>query len=33
MADNEILQSTAVDTTNHYNASEIQILEGMEAVR
>ena len=33
MADNEILQSTAVDETNDYNASEIQVLEGLEAVR
>ena len=33
MADNEILQSTAVDATNDYNASEIQVLEGLEAVR
>ena len=33
MADNEILQSTAVDQSNDYNASEIQVLEGLEAVR
>ena len=33
MADNELLQSTAVDANNDYNASEIQILEGLEAVR
>ena len=33
MADNEILQSTAVDANNDYNASEIQVLEGLEAVR
>ena len=33
MADNEILQSTAVDTANEYDASEIQVLEGLEAVR
>ena len=33
MADNEILRSTAVDAGNDYNASEIQVLEGMEAVR
>ena len=33
MADNEILQSTAVDENNDYNASEIQVLEGLEAVR
>ena len=33
MADNELLQSTAVDTNNDYNASEIQVLEGLEAVR
>ena len=32
MADNEILQSTAVDENNDYNASEIQVLEGLEAV-
>ena len=30
---NEILQSTAVDTNNEYDASEIQVLEGLEAVR
>ena len=33
MADNEILRSTAVDANNDYNASEIQVLEGLEAVR
>ena len=33
MADNELLQSTAVDANNDYNASEIQVLEGLEAVR
>ena len=33
MAENEILQSTAVDTNNKYDASEIQVLEGLEAVR
>ena len=33
MAENEILQSTAVDTANEYDASEIQVLEGLEAVR
>ena len=33
MTDNELLQSTAVDETNDYNASEIQVLEGLEAVR
>ena len=33
MEDNELLQSTAVDTNNDYNASEIQVLEGLEAVR
>ena len=33
MAEHEILQSTAVDETNDYNASEIQVLEGLEAVR
>ena len=27
MADNELLQSTAVDANNDYNASEIQVLE------
>ena len=32
MADNEILQSTAVDAANEYDASEIQVLEGLEAV-
>ena len=32
-AENEILQSTAVDTNNEYDASEIQVLEGLEAVR
>ena len=32
MADNELLQSTAVDANNDYNASEIQVLEGLEAV-
>ena len=26
MADNELLQSTAVDANNDYNASEIQVL-------
>ncbi|MCQ2447779.1 MAG: ATP-binding protein, partial [Oscillibacter sp.] len=31
MADNEILQSTTVET--EYDASEIQVLEGLEAVR
>lgn len=31
MAENEILQSTAVDENNDYNASEIQVLEGLEA--
>ena len=29
MAENEILQSTAVDTNNEYDASEIQVLEGL----
>ena len=29
MAENEILQSTAVDENNDYNASEIQVLEGL----
>ena len=33
MADNELLQSTAVDANNDYNASKIQVLEGLEAVR
>ena len=33
MAENETLQSTAVDTANEYDASEIQVLEGLEAVR
>ena len=33
MADNELLQSAAVDANNDYNASEIQVLEGLEAVR
>ena len=33
MTDNELLQSTAVDESNDYNASEIQVLEGLEAVR
>ena len=33
MADNELLQSTAVDANNDYNASEIQVLGGLEAVR
>ena len=33
MAENEILNSTAVDAQNEYDASEIQVLEGLEAVR
>ena len=33
MADNEILNTTAVDASNEYDASEIQVLEGLEAVR
>jgi DNA gyrase subunit B len=33
MAENEILNSTAVDMENEYDASEIQVLEGLEAVR
>nr|WP_326184105.1 DNA topoisomerase (ATP-hydrolyzing) subunit B [uncultured Oscillibacter sp.] len=33
MAENEILNSTAVDAANEYDASEIQVLEGLEAVR
>ena len=33
MAENEILSSTAVDAANEYDASEIQVLEGLEAVR
>ena len=31
--ENEILHSTAVDAGNEYDASEIQVLEGLEAVR
>ena len=31
--ENEILSSTAVDAGNEYDASEIQVLEGLEAVR
>ena len=33
MADNEILNSTAVYASNEYDASELQVLEGLEAVR
>ena len=33
MAENESLNSTAVDAQNEYDASEIQVLEGLEAVR
>ncbi len=33
MAENEILRSTAVSAENEYDASEIQVLEGLEAVR
>ena len=33
MAENELLNSTAVDASNEYDASEIQVLEGLEAVR
>ena len=33
MADQERLNSTAVDAENEYDASEIQVLEGLEAVR
>ncbi len=33
MADKEILNSTAVGAENEYDASEIQVLEGLEAVR
>ena len=33
MEDNEILNSTIVDAGNEYDASEIQVLEGLEAVR
>ncbi len=33
MAENELLRSTAVDAENEYDASEIQVLEGLEAVR
>ncbi len=33
MTDNEALNPTAVDADNEYDASEIQVLEGLEAVR
>ena len=33
MSENEILTSTAVDVETEYDASEIQVLEGLEAVR
>ena len=33
MAENEILTTTAVSADNEYGASEIQVLEGLEAVR
>ena len=33
MAENEMLQSTAVDSETGYGGSEIQVLEGLEAVR
>ena len=33
MSENEILNSTTVDAENEYDASEIQVLEGLEAVR
>ena len=33
MEENEHLTSTAVDAENEYDASEIQVLEGLEAVR
>ncbi|MBE6964231.1 MAG: DNA topoisomerase (ATP-hydrolyzing) subunit B [Ruminococcaceae bacterium] len=33
MEENEVLQSTAVSAENEYDASEIQVLEGLEAVR
>jgi len=33
MAEHEILNSTAVDAENGYGGSEIQVLEGLEAVR
>ena len=33
MEENEMLQSTAVDTETGYGGSEIQVLEGLEAVR
>ena len=33
MAENELLNTTAVDAENEYDASEIQVLEGLEAVR
>ena len=33
MEDHEILSTTAVDASNEYDASEIQVLEGLVAVR
>ena len=33
MAENEILNSTAVEAGNEYDASQIQVREGLEAVR
>ncbi|KAF5083542.1 DNA topoisomerase (ATP-hydrolyzing) subunit B [Oscillibacter ruminantium] len=33
MAENEMLNSTTVGSENEYDASEIQVLEGLEAVR
>ena len=33
MSENEILNPTTVDAKNEYDASEIQVLEGLEAVR
>ena len=32
MAENEILNTTAVSEDSEYGASEIQVLEGLEAV-
>lgn len=32
MAENELLNSTAVDTANEYDASEIQVLEDRKSV-
>ena len=33
MAETETMNSTAVGAENEYDASEIQVLEGLEAVR